>query len=55
MEGHPSPQQQQQQQRVVNQLLSGTGLDLNPEEALVEKTLLAIQDKVGSDLVAAQS
>ena len=38
---------QQQQQRVVSQLLAGASLEeINPEEALVEKTLLAIQDKV---------
>ena len=42
VQGHTSSQQQ----GVVSQLLTGTTLEMNPEEALVEKTLLAIQDKV---------
>ena len=50
VQGHtPSsaPSSSQQQQRVVSQLLAGASLEeINPEEALVEKTLLAIQDKV---------
>lgn len=50
VQGHtpsPAPSSSQQQQRVVSQLLAGASLEeINPEEALVEKTLLAIQDKV---------
>ena len=37
-----------QQQGVVAHLLTGTALEMNAEVALVEKTLLAIQDKVRS-------
>jgi hypothetical protein len=48
----PSSSQQQQHQRVVSQLLAGASLEeINPEEALVEKTLLAIQDKVSYYIV----
>ena len=51
-----SSSSQQQQQRVVTQLLAGATLEeINPEEALVEKTLLAIQDKVSNCIYQCQS